>query len=111
MVEYRLSVEDDDIDDLEEGSQINVDDDLGDYGMDDDEEELTVTAVVVPAAVTAFIPPPPEPEAAMPAEPERKPVKKASAPAKKPAPKKAAPKKAAPKKAAKAAPKKAAAKR
>ena len=35
MVQYRLSVEDDELeDDFEEGSPINVDDDMGDYGME-----------------------------------------------------------------------------
>ena len=52
MFGYRLSVEDDDIDDLEAGSHINVDDDLGDYGLDDEEEELVVTAVVVPVVMS-----------------------------------------------------------
>ena len=36
MREYRFSVEDDDLDDFEEGSNINVDDDMGDYQLDDD---------------------------------------------------------------------------
>ena len=39
MLEYRLSVEDDELDDFEEGATINVDDDMGDYGMDEEEEE------------------------------------------------------------------------
>ncbi len=33
MLEYRLSVEDDELDDFEEGAAINVDDDMGDYGI------------------------------------------------------------------------------
>ncbi len=38
MLEYRLSVDDDEIDDYDEESDINVDDDLGEYGIDDDDE-------------------------------------------------------------------------
>src|ERR1700733_11458186 len=99
MVEYRLA-EEDDMDDFEEGAPINVDDDIGEYGMDDEEEELTAVVGPAPAA--------PEPVMVMgvaeaiaeEAAPARKPAKKASAP------KKAAAKKAAPKPAAKkAAPK------
>ncbi len=35
MLEYRLAVDEDEIDDYEEGA--NVDEDLGDYDMDDDD--------------------------------------------------------------------------
>ena len=38
MIRYRLSVEDDELDDYEEGSHINVDDDMGDYGVDDEDD-------------------------------------------------------------------------
>jgi hypothetical protein len=40
MIEYRLSPEDDELDDLDEGAELSLDDDLGDYGLDDDDEEL-----------------------------------------------------------------------
>ena len=42
MIEYRLSPEDDELDDLDEGAELSLDDDLGDYGLDDDDEELAV---------------------------------------------------------------------
>jgi hypothetical protein len=123
MIEYRLSPEDDELDDFEEGAELSLDDDMGDYGLEEDDEELAVPAFTprpsVPAAIvveTAVI----EVEEGGPATapPARKPVKKAAAPAKKTAsakkaaPAKVAAKKAAPKKKAaakkKAAPKKAA---
>ena len=108
MIEYRLSPEDDELDDFDEGAELSLDDDMGDYGLDDDDEEL---------AVPGFVPRPPSPAAvvvettvieveevpvaaAVEAPPARKPVKKAGAPVKKAATpaKKAAPKKAAAKK-------------
>jgi len=120
MIEYRLLPEDDD-DDFDEGAELSLDDDMGDYGLDDDDEEL---------AVPGFTPRPPAPAAIVEstiveieevpvlavqenAPPARKPVKKANASATKAAPaKKAAPKKAAKKAVKKAvkrtAPKKAA---
>lgn len=118
MIEYRLSPEDDELDDLDEGAELSLDDDLGDYGLDDDDEELAVPAFTPrapsPAAMiveTAVIEVEEVPSATpSEAPPARKPVKKAAAPAKKAAApaKKAAPKKkAAAKKAVKkAAPKK-----
>src|SRR5215813_2693677 len=98
MIEYRLSVEDDELDDFDEGGNINVDDDMGDYGMDEEEEELTVAtvtpvAVVIPAESGA-----PEATEGVESEPAKKPVKKAAAAKKAPA-KKAAVKKAPAKKA------------
>ena len=54
MIEYRLSPEDDELDDLDEGAELSLDDDLGDYGLDDDDEEL---------AVPVFAPRPPAPVA------------------------------------------------
>src|ERR1700681_3354143 len=102
MIEYRLSPGDDELDDFDEGAELSLDDDMGDYGLDDDDEEL---------AVTGFTPRPPTPVAIVEstiveieevpvltaqenAPPARKPLKKASAPAAKTAPaKKAAPKK------------------
>jgi hypothetical protein len=54
MIEYRLSPEDDELDDLDEGAELSLDDDLGDYGLDDDDEEL---------AVPVFIPRAPSPAA------------------------------------------------
>ncbi len=42
MQEFRLSVDDDEIDDYDQDSNINVDDDLGEYGMDDDEVEEVI---------------------------------------------------------------------
>ena len=39
MQEYRLSVDDEEIDDFDDEGNINVDDDLGDYGMDDDDDD------------------------------------------------------------------------
>ncbi len=45
MLEYRLSVDDDELDDLEEGTTLNVDDDMGDYGVDEEEEELTIAVI------------------------------------------------------------------
>ena len=86
MLEYRFSPEDDE-EDFEEGAHINVDDDMGDYGMDDDEEEelAVVTGVVVVPTTPA-----PEAEPAKPEAPAKKPVKKAAKPKtaddKKPAP-------------------------
>src|SRR6266481_2404818 len=110
MIEYRLSPEDDELDDLDEGAELSLDDDLGDYGLDDDDEELAVpvftprapspAAIIVETAVVE-VEEVPRPAAAE-APPARKPVKKAAAPAKKaaaPVKKAAAPaKKAAPKK-------------
>ena len=46
MLEYRFSVDDDELDDFEETTPINVDDDMGDYG-EEEEDELVV--VVTPA--------------------------------------------------------------
>jgi hypothetical protein len=125
MIEYRLSPENDDLDDLDEGAELSLDDDMGDYGADDDDEELAVPgftgrasspgAMGVETAVIE-IEEVPSRGASEDEPPARKPVKKAaaskSAPAKKAAPKKAAVKRAAAKKApAKAASKKAAAKK
>ena len=118
MIEYRLSPEDDELDDFDEGAELSLDDDMGDYGLDDDDEELAVPGFVprppAPAGVlveTVVVEVEEVPPAAVAGEapPARKPVKKAAAPVKAAAPaKKAAPKKAAAKKAApkKAAPKK-----
>ena len=129
MIEYRLSPEDDELDDFDEGAELSLDDDLGDYGLDDDDEELAVPGFVprppapaavlvettvieveeVPAAAAVEAPPARKPvkKAAAPVKKAAAPTKKAAAPAKKAAPKKVAAKKAAPKKAAKkAAPKK-----
>ena len=51
MFEYRFSVEDEELDDFDEGAHINVDDDMGDYGMEEDEDELVVGVIIpVPAA-------------------------------------------------------------
>src|SRR3954464_15857883 len=104
MIEYRLSPEDDELDDLEEGAELSLDDDLGDYGLDDDDdEELAVPAfaqrvsptatvesavievVEVPAAGATEAPPARKPvkKAAAPAKKAAAPVKKAAAPAKK----------------------------
>ena len=76
-MQYRLSVKDDELDDYEEGTHINVDDDLGDYGMDDDEEEDAPAVVVgVPVTVTeTIVVVEEEPDAP----PEKKPVAKAVA--------------------------------
>ena len=91
MIEYRLSPEDDELDDLDEGAELSLDDDLGDYGLDDDDEELAVplftprapspAAVIVETAVIEVEEV--RPAAAAEAPPARKPVKKAAAPAKK----------------------------
>ena len=54
MIEYRLSPEDDELDDFDEGAELSLDDDMGDYGLDDDDEEL---------AVPVFAPRPPAPAA------------------------------------------------
>ena len=50
MLEYRLSADDDDIDDYDEEANINVEDNLGDYGMDDDDEveEVIIVTEVIP---------------------------------------------------------------
>src|SRR5579863_7136389 len=117
MIVYRLSPEDDELDDFDEGAELSLDDDMGDYGLDDDDEELAVpgfvprppapAVVMVETAVIEIEEVPPT-AVAVEAPPARKPVKKAAAPvkkaatpAKKAAPKKVAAKKAAPKKAAK----------
>lgn len=108
MNEYRLSVDDDELDDYEEGAEMSVDEDMGDYGIDEeDEEDLPVPVVggVVPPAAVIIT------ETEVVSVPEPRPARKPAVKAAKPAAKKAAPKKAAPKKAAakkKAAPKKAA---
>ena len=53
MNEYRLSVDDDELDDYEEGAEMSVDDEMGEYGIDEeDDDELPVPAVV------GIIPPP-----------------------------------------------------
>src|ERR1700674_1246937 len=117
MNEYRLSVDDDELDDYEEGAEMSVDDELGEYGIDEeDEDDLPVPAVVGIIPPAAMIITAVEVVSVPEAPPARKPAVKAAKPAaKKAAPQKAAPKKAvakkkaAPKKAAKkAAPKKAA---
>src|ERR1700692_3163515 len=90
MQEYRFLAKDDELDDFEEESSIDVDDDMGDYGMDeDDEEELIVTSVTsgILVPVVPVGPAPSDSESSKPPTPAKKPVKKASAPA----PKKAAP--------------------
>ena len=56
MIEYRLSPEDDELDDFDEGAELSLDDDMGDYGLDDDDEEL---------AVPGFVPRPPAPAVVM----------------------------------------------
>src|SRR5579885_2721973 len=115
MLEYRLSVDDDDIDDYEDEGAVNVDDELGDYGMDDDEdgtEEITTITetVVVPAPEPPVMEAPVEEPA-----PAKKPATKAAptqkAPAKAAPAKKAPAKKAPAKKTAKRAPAKKKAKR
>src|ERR1700684_985961 len=92
MIEYRLSPEDDELDDFDEGAELSLDDDMGDYGLDDDDEELAVPVFVprppAPAAVVietsvVEIEEVPAPPAAADAPPARKPVKKAAAPVKK----------------------------
>ena len=82
MLRYRLSVEDDELDDYEEGTPINVDDDMGEYGIDDDDEDVPAASipVAVPVTVTETIIVVEE------TTPAKKPVAKAVA--KKPAPKK-----------------------
>src|SRR3954451_9594540 len=114
MIEYRLSAVDDELDDYEEGAEINVDDDMGDYGIDEeDEEDLPGTVVVPvsppPAVIVAEV----EEVSFGDAPPARKPVKKAAAkkaaPQKSAAPPQAAAKKKAPAK--KAASKKVASKK
>ena len=67
MREYRLSVEEDELDDFEEGAHINVDDDMGDYGMDEEEEDdkeeenaeyvLLIKIQVAPAVELSRYPP------------------------------------------------------
>src|ERR1700704_141263 len=85
------------LDAYEEEESINVDDDIGDYD-DDDAEVIVVTESVIADTPSIPIPPPIEsPSAMMDEPPARKPVKKASAPAKK-AVKKSAPAKVAAKK-------------
>ena len=39
MLEYRLSPEDDELDDYDEGAELSLDEELGDYGLDDDEDD------------------------------------------------------------------------
>jgi hypothetical protein len=39
MNEYRLSVDDDELDDYEEGAEMSVDDEMGDYGIDEEDED------------------------------------------------------------------------
>src|SRR6266849_1254409 len=99
MNEYRLSVDDDELDDYEEGAEMSVDDELGEYGIDEeDEDDLPVPAIA------GIIPPAAKKKAAHKKAAPKKAAKRA-------APRKAA-KKAAPRKSAKkAAPKKKAAKR
>jgi hypothetical protein len=111
MNEYRLSVDDDELDDYEEGAEMSVDEDMGDYGVDEeDEDDLPVPGVVGVVPPAAVIITEVDVVRVTEAPPARKPAVKAAKPAaKKAAPKKAAPKKAAAKK--KAAPKKAAAKK
>jgi hypothetical protein len=121
MIEYRLSPDHDDLDDLDEGAELSLDDDMGDYGADDDDEELAVPGftgrasspgVVGVETAVIEIEEVPNREGSEDEPPARKPVKKAaaskSAPAKKAAPKKAPVKRAA---AAKKAPQKAAGKK
>ena len=85
MLEYRLSADDDDIDDYDEEANINVEDNLGDYGIDDDDEveeviivTETISVPVAPASAPGAGTPGPE------ASPAKKPAKKAAS-AKKPA--------------------------
>src|SRR5258708_4748916 len=116
MIEYRLAPDDDELDDYDEGAELSLDDDMGEYGVDDeDDEDIGVPPLTpVPGALPSMVVETTEIEVVdvvPPGAPARKPVVKAAAPAKKAAPQKAA-KKAAPKKVAKkAAPKKKAAKK
>src|SRR5215831_650745 len=100
MLEYRCKELDDELDDFDEPSGVNLDDDLGEYDMDDDEgvAEIIVTETVITPIAS---------EPAMPAvivveestvepPPARKPAKKAPAASKAPMKKAAAPAKKAP---------------
>src|SRR5579863_7104817 len=116
MNEYRLSVDDDELDDYEEGAEMSVEDEMGDFGIDEeDEDDLPVPAavgVIPPAAMiiseVEVVPIPETPPARKPAVKAAKPAAKKAAP-KKAVAKKAVAKKAAPRKAAKkAAPRKSA---
>ena len=49
MIEYRLSPEDDELDDFDEGAELSLDDDMGDYGIDDDDEECRPGVCAPPA--------------------------------------------------------------
>src|SRR6266576_586508 len=104
MIEYRLSPEDDELDDFDEGAELSLDDDMGDYSLDDDDDERAVPGFTprspAPAAIVEStiveIEEVPILAAQENAPPARKPVKKANASATKAAPaKKAAPKKVA----------------
>ena len=53
MDEYRFSAEDDELDDFEEEANINMDDDMGDYGMDEDEEDELIVTTVTSGIVVA----------------------------------------------------------
>nr|MDP9115197.1 hypothetical protein [Acidobacteriota bacterium] len=57
MIEYRLSPEDDELDDFDEGAELSLDDDMGDYGLDDDDEELAVPGSIArpPAPIGAAV--------------------------------------------------------
>ena len=79
MLEYRLSVDEDEIDDYDEETNLNVDDDLGDYGMDDEDEMEEVGSVTETVVV---VPPPAPIEETMEAPPAKMPVKRAAAPPK-----------------------------
>ena len=47
MKGYRLSPADDEMDDYDEAANINVDDDIGDYGDDEEEETIVITETVL----------------------------------------------------------------
>jgi len=81
MIEYRFSA-DDELDDFEDSAEIRLDDEMGDYGLDDDDDEVIEVVTVTPIAgiivtgVTEGGPGEPAKESA----PERKPAAKAAAP-------------------------------
>ena len=56
MIEYRLSPKpEDDDDDFDEGAELSLDDDMGDYGLDEEEDEEMVVPIVGPSTPAMIV--------------------------------------------------------
>ena len=81
MIEYRFSA-DDELDDFEDSAEVRLDDEMGEYGLDDDDDEVieVITPVGVLVAEVVEVESSPAPAKEPPAA--RKPAAKAATPKK-----------------------------